>query len=90
MKQRTDRQKKNPHIISGEVKQVDFPVLIFIKIKKQNSKFAVGEDEFFPTFQINTKIEVCIPNPQIWVQAILGEYGDIFYGYFLFAQYRYF
>lgn len=61
-----------------------------IKIKKQNSKFAVGEDEFFPTFQINTKIEVCIPNPQIWVQAILGEYGDIFYGYFLFAQYRYF
>ena len=36
MKQRTDRQKKNPHIISGEVKQVDFPALIFIKIKKQN------------------------------------------------------
>ena len=35
-KQWTDCQKKNPHIISGEVKQVDFPVLIFIKIKKQN------------------------------------------------------
>lgn len=35
-KQWTDCQKKNPHIIRGKVKQVDFPALIFIKIKKQN------------------------------------------------------
>lgn len=34
-KQWTDCQKKNPHIIRGKVKQVDFPALIFIKIKNR-------------------------------------------------------
>lgn len=39
MKQRTDRQKKNPHIISGEVKQVDFPGPYFYKNKETEWKY---------------------------------------------------
>ena len=33
----------------------------------QNSKFAVGEEKSFPTFQINIEYAICIPIPQILV-----------------------
>lgn len=46
-----------------------------IKIDKLNSKFAVGEDKSFPTFQSDTKYTICMPTLRIFVQGILFEYG---------------
>ena len=46
-----------------------------IKIGKLNSKFAVGEDKSFPTFQSDTKYTICMPTLRIFVQGILFEYG---------------
>ena len=42
-----------------------------IKMKKLNSKFAVGKDKSFPTFQINKRYTICVPTPRIFAQGIL-------------------